>query len=202
MVELHKPYSFETIPEDGDEVTKSLTLSDLIDDRRHLIVYHFMFDPASDEGCTGCTVMGYLFPAILGHIHFRSTTVVAVSRAPIDKIAADFNYDMHVTQDDIVQPVEYNFRNKEQLEPILKGFHAIGEQPGRSIFYKGDGTLGEEGKMYHAYSTYGRGREHLINTFCWLDFTPLRRQDGESRVGGIGFHRRDQYTAEELRGLH
>ncbi|KAL3488315.1 hypothetical protein BJX62DRAFT_240128 [Aspergillus germanicus] len=219
MVELSKPYSFETIPEDGGELTKSLTLSDLFDGRRQLIVYHFMFDPAWDEGCMGCTVMGDSFPTALEHIHSRSTTVVAVSRAPIEKIAAykkrmgwsfpwvssyhsNFNYDMHVTQDDTVQPIEYSFRNKQELEHISKGFHAVGEQPGTSVFYRGDGMLGEEGKIYHTYSTYVRGGEHLINTFGWLDLTLLGRQDGESGVGGIGFHRREEYTADELRGLH
>jgi predicted dithiol-disulfide oxidoreductase (DUF899 family) len=30
-------------------------LKDLFDGRRQLVVYHFMFDPAWDKGCPGCT---------------------------------------------------------------------------------------------------------------------------------------------------
>ncbi|KAL3442869.1 hypothetical protein BJX65DRAFT_312481 [Aspergillus insuetus] len=129
MIELSKPYSFDSILEGGDEVTKTLTLSDLFNDRRQVIVYHFLFDLAWDEGCMKCIVMGDSFPAALEHIYSRSTTVVAVSRARIDKMAAyknrmdwsfpwvssydsDFNYDMYVTQDDTVQPIEYSFRNR------------------------------------------------------------------------------------------
>ncbi|KAF9884277.1 hypothetical protein FE257_001907 [Aspergillus nanangensis] len=182
IVEITKCYIFETISEENNE-KRSLSLSDLFAGRRQLIIYHLMFDPSWEEGCTGCTVMGDSFP-VLEHIHSRSTSVVAVSRAPIEKIMVykkrmgwtfpwvssfntDFNYDMHVTQDESVHPVEYNFRNKDELLKISKGFHATGEQPGNSVFYRGDG-----------------------------------RQDGESGYSGIGFRRKDEYTQDELKGLH
>ena len=34
------------------------TLSELIDGRSQLIVYHFMFDPSWDEGCLHCSFLG------------------------------------------------------------------------------------------------------------------------------------------------
>ncbi|PGH23154.1 hypothetical protein AJ80_02786 [Polytolypa hystricis UAMH7299] len=215
MVEVTKPYTFTGI--NGDTAKEqTLTLSDLFSGRRQLIIYHFMFDPSWEAGCSNCSLMGDSIPP-LHHLHTRSTSFVAVSRAPIEKINAykermgwtsfpwvssynsDFNYDMHVTGDQAVRPVEYNFKNKEELERVGQGFFSRGEQPGTSVFYRGDGKVGEKGKIYHTYSTYTRGGEHLINTLSWLDMTPLGRQDGET---GLRFGQRDEYTEEELKGLH
>src|SRR5450432_4296411 len=49
MVKIEKDYAF-----DGTDGKPSL--SDLFRGRRQLIVYHFMFDPQWDKGCSGCTV--------------------------------------------------------------------------------------------------------------------------------------------------
>ena len=51
MVKIEKDYVF-----DGPNGKASLKA--LFDDRRQLIVYHFMFDPEWDKGCSGCT--GYV----------------------------------------------------------------------------------------------------------------------------------------------
>src|SRR5450631_4466769 len=48
MVRIEKDYVF-----DGPNGKQNLKT--LFDGRRQLIVYHFMFDPAWDKGCTGCT---------------------------------------------------------------------------------------------------------------------------------------------------
>src|SRR5262245_25535421 len=48
MVEVTKPYAFEG---PGGEVS----LLDLFEGRRQLILYHFMFHPEWDEGCPSCT---------------------------------------------------------------------------------------------------------------------------------------------------
>lgn len=48
MVKIEKDYVFDG-PNDKP------TLLDLFVGRRQLIVYHFMFDPAWDKGCPGCT---------------------------------------------------------------------------------------------------------------------------------------------------
>src|ERR1017187_5298899 len=48
MVKIEKNYVFG-----GPHGTPSL--KDLFEGRRQLIVYHFMFDPAWDKGCSGCT---------------------------------------------------------------------------------------------------------------------------------------------------
>src|SRR5262245_38025729 len=48
MVEVDKDYVF-----DGPE--GPVSLRDLFEGRSQLIVYHFMFDPAWDEGCKSCS---------------------------------------------------------------------------------------------------------------------------------------------------
>ena len=47
-VAVEKDYSFET-----DDGTKSL--AELFDGRSQLLIYHFMFGPAYDAGCTVCS---------------------------------------------------------------------------------------------------------------------------------------------------
>ncbi|MEZ4614819.1 MAG: DUF899 family protein [Caldilineaceae bacterium] len=51
MVKVDKNYTF-----DGPE--GKVTLLDLFEDNRQLIVYHFMFGPDWETGCGGCT--GYI----------------------------------------------------------------------------------------------------------------------------------------------
>ena len=109
MVKIEKDYIF-----DGPEGKRSLI--DLFESRRQLIVYHFMFDPAWDKGCPGCT--GYV-DAIgdLTMLNERDTSFALISRAPLAKLEAykttkgwnvswyssfgsDFNHDFHVTLDE------------------------------------------------------------------------------------------------------
>src|SRR4051812_41892219 len=80
MVEVSKPYEFE-----GPGGTVSLR--DLFEGRRQLIVYHFMFHPEWDEGCPSCTAgTDELSPGFMEHLHVRDTSYVLVSRAPLAKL--------------------------------------------------------------------------------------------------------------------
>jgi predicted dithiol-disulfide oxidoreductase (DUF899 family) len=190
MVRIDKQYVFE-----GPNGTASLL--DLFDGRRQLIVYHFMFEPNDpppgksgdpwDEGCSGCSFVvdniGHL-----AHLHARDTSLVLVSRAPLAKIGpfkarmgwtvpwyssfgSDFNYDFHVTQDETVAPIEYNYQDKATLERLGQTYHLNGEQPGLSLFLR-DGD-----SVFHTYSTYARGLDQLDGTYVYLDLTPLGRQE-------------------------
>src|ERR687897_1729750 len=78
MVKLGKTYTFEG-------PTGKATLLDLFEGRRQLIVYHFMFDPAWQKGCMGCT--GWV-DAIgdLSMLAERNTSFVLISRAPLAKL--------------------------------------------------------------------------------------------------------------------
>ena len=120
MVEITKPYEFE-----GPQ--GKVGLADLFEGRRQLIVGHFMFDPRWEDGCPSCSAgADELAPGQLAHLHIRDTTLAYVSRAPLEKLerwkakkgwdfpwysshGSDFNYDFHVTHDESVTPIEYNF---------------------------------------------------------------------------------------------
>src|SRR5688500_4073600 len=66
-------------------------LADLLEGRRQLLLYHFMFAPDVEgwpaAGCDGCSMVvdqiGHL-----AHIHARDTSLVLVSSAPFANIAA------------------------------------------------------------------------------------------------------------------
>jgi len=194
MVQIDKHYVFEG-------AAGKASLLDLFEERRQLIVYHFMFDPEWNEGCSGCS---FLVDNIghLAHLHAANTSLVIVSRAPLAKLTAfkrrmgwsvpwyssfgsDFNYDFHVTLDETKGPIEYNFMNKQELEQKDEPWFLQGEQPGLSVF------LREGDRIFHTYSTYARGGELLLGTFNYLDLTPLGRQEDEGIMSWVRLH--DQY---------
>jgi predicted dithiol-disulfide oxidoreductase (DUF899 family) len=187
MVEIDKPYVFEG--PDGEA-----SLLDLFEGRRQLIVGHFMFEPSADDGCPSCSAgADEVSRGLLEHLHARDTTLTYVSRAPIAKIEAykarkgwtfpwysshgsDFNYDFHVTLDERVAPVRYNYRSAEEharrgatffTDPDQQPF----EMPGTSYFLR-DGD-----RVFHTYSNYARGAEMTGGSYYFLDLTALGRQE-------------------------
>lgn len=155
MVKIDKSYAF-----DSDQGTVSLL--DLFDDRKQLIVYHFMFAPEADAGCPGCSWVtdAMSHPA---HLNARDTSLVLVSRAPLEKLnqykkrmgwtlpwvssfGSDFNQDFNAT-------------------------NAEGENHVASVFLR-DGD-----EIYRTYYTDNRGVEHLGSHWTWLDLTPYGRQE-------------------------
>jgi predicted dithiol-disulfide oxidoreductase (DUF899 family) len=180
MVRIEKDYVF-------DGPSGKVSLLDLFDGRRQLIVYHFMFGPEWDEGCSGCT--GYVDAlGDLSMLHDRDTAFVLVSRAPLAKLEAyrarkgwslpwvssygsDFNYDFHVTLDENVAPVEYNYRDKAQMVARNGPNVVEGEEHGLSVFFRAGGDV------FHTYSAYARGTESLTDAYSLLDTTPYGRQE-------------------------
>lgn len=179
MVKVEKDYIFEG---SGGKVD----LSGMFEGRHQLIIYHFMFDPAWNEGCKHCSFFADNI-GHLSHLHAQDTTLALVSRAPFAKIStfkarmgwpvpwyssfeSDFNYDYHVSQDEAVAPVQYNFKDKATLEAEGDGWLARGEQGGLSVFFSKEGTV------YHTYSSYD-GEDLLYGTNNFLDLTPLGRDD-------------------------
>jgi predicted dithiol-disulfide oxidoreductase (DUF899 family) len=180
-VRIEKDYVFE-----GPDGQASLL--DLFEGRTQLIVQHFMFDPAWDEGCPVCSLQADSV-GHLAHLHARNTTFAAVSRAPISKIepfrqrmgwtfpwyssqGSDFNYDFHVTHDESVAPIEYNFRTAQELIDMGEPYFARpGEQGGVSVFLRDGDTV------LHTWSGYGPVSYLFCGTDIFLDMTPLGRQD-------------------------
>jgi predicted dithiol-disulfide oxidoreductase (DUF899 family) len=186
MVEIEKEYVFEG---PGGKVR----LLDLFAGRRQLIVGHFMFDPSWEDGCPSCSAgADELSQGLLDHLHARDTSFTYVSRAPLAKLedykarkgwtfpwhssyGSDFNYDFQVTVDESVAPAVYNYRTKAEHEQAGTGYYFEGEQPieepGLSCFLR-DGE-----RVFHTYSTFGRGAEMLGGSYYWLDLTAVGRQE-------------------------
>jgi predicted dithiol-disulfide oxidoreductase (DUF899 family) len=188
MVKIEQDYIF-------DGASGEARLLDLFEGRRQLIVYHLMWRWDLDTGCPSCS---FLVDNIghLSHVHAANTTLAVVSRGPwvdlepfrarmgwtvpfYSSFGSEFNYDFHVTLDEAVAPVEYNYRSKAELEEVGQPWATEGEQPGTSVFLR-DGD-----SVFHTYSSYARG-----GTYNYLDLTQLGRQ---FHVGQVLHH--DNYDA-------
>jgi predicted dithiol-disulfide oxidoreductase (DUF899 family) len=185
MVRIDKEYKFE-----GPQ--GAVSLLDLFEGSRQLIVQHVMFDPAWETACPSCTAsLDESAPALLAHLKARGTGYVRIARAPYAKIAAykeahgwefpwyssygsDFNYDFQVTLDPAAVPPVYNYRSQQEwarLDPDWLDLDST-EVPGVSCF------LRDSGGVYHTYSTYARGTELIGGlTYALLDLTALGRQE-------------------------
>jgi predicted dithiol-disulfide oxidoreductase (DUF899 family) len=84
---------------------------------------------------------------------------------------SDFNYDFHVTLDEAVAPVVYNYRDKADLLQRGEPYFTQGECHGVSVFLR-DGE-----QVFHTCSPYARGAELIVGTYNCLDLTPYGRQE-------------------------
>jgi len=175
---VDKDYRFQT-------TTGEKSLADLFEGRSQLIIYHFMLGPDWDAGCPGCSFLADHLDGTLPHLNHHDVTLTAVSRAPMDKIAAyrkrmgwafpwvssngsdfNFDYDVSFTKEQLARgSVDYNYTDT----PVEQ---AHDELPGLSAFYKDEG-----GAIFHTYSSYARGPESLIGTLMILDRAPLGRNE-------------------------
>jgi predicted dithiol-disulfide oxidoreductase (DUF899 family) len=210
-VKVDKYYVFETC--EGEK-----NLAELFHGRSQLLVYHFMFGPDYAAGCPSCSAIADGFNGYWQHLANHDVILVAVSRAPLAKLQAyeermgwsfpwvssfgsDFNYDYAVglTEAQQDQGYDYNFHSKPPIPrdaPTSPGGHAamsgvdlrtyLKELPGMSAFVRG-----EEGEVYHTYSTYARGLDALWGMYPWLDRAPL----GRNEAGAPWWKRRDEYAA-------
>jgi predicted dithiol-disulfide oxidoreductase (DUF899 family) len=176
-VKVDKDYIF-----DGPEGKERL--ADLFAGRRQLIVQHFMFDPSWEAGCKSCSFWADNFNAIIVHLNQRDVSMVAISKAAIDRLQAfkarmgwsfkwlsslnnDFNRDYHVS-----------FTEEERQEGKAFYNYAYGrfpasEAPGLSVFYRA-----EDGTIFHTYSCYARGLDALNSAYQLLDLVPKGRDEG------------------------
>ena len=197
---VEKEYSFET-----DDGTKSL--ADLFDGRSQLLIYHFMFGPAYEAGCTVCSSITDTIAPNSVHLAARDVTMLLVSRAPVERLLAyrqrmgwrlgwasaggtDFNRDLGFTH------------TEEELRPFLEGeipaavtLNAescgtdvagyVTEGPGLSAYALSDGAV------YRTYVTSARGLEPAMAYYGLLDRTPMGRDEGGDRP--FWLRRHDEY---------
>jgi len=66
---------------------------------------------------------------------------------------------------------------------------SIEELSGLSVFYQSP-----DGKIFHTYSSYGRGNEEVLGTYMYLDLTPNgRNENGPYHSLGDWVRPHDQY---------
>ena len=199
-VPVEKEYSFET--EDGAK-----SLADLFDGRSQLLIYHFMFGPPYEAGCTVCSSIADTIAANVAHLAARDGTMLLVSRAPVEKLQAykkrmgwglgwvsagggDFNRDLGFTH------------TEEELRPFLEGeippavtqnaeacgtdvAAYVAEGPGLSAYAL------SEAAVYRTYVTTSRGLEPAMAYYGLLDRTPMGRNEGGDQP--FWLRRHDEY---------
>ena len=181
------------------------TLAELFEGRSQLVIYHFMFGPDAkpdathwpDAGCEQCSFWADNFNGIIVHLNHRDVTMIAVSRAPLEKLNAykkrmgwsfrwvssganDFNFDYHVSFTEQEFAKKKGFYNYVIQDPGDTDREAI------SVFHKD-----ASGATYHTYSAYARGIDMLNLAYHYLDIVPKGRDEGDR--GPFWVRRHDEY---------
>jgi predicted dithiol-disulfide oxidoreductase (DUF899 family) len=190
---VEKPYRFEG-------PNGLLSFVELFDGRSQLIVYHFMFGPDWEEGCTSCSFWADNFSGIPIHLNHRDVTFTAVSRAPFAKLDAynkrmgwsfpwvssygsDFNrdYDVSFAAEELRKPVFFNYKMRKLSSDE-------DEWPGVSVFCKD-----ETGAIFHTYSCYLRGIDMVNGAYQFLDLVPKGRDEDGFDFTMEWVRRHDEY---------
>lgn len=173
-VKIEKRYTFEG-------PTGVVSLEELFGGRRQLFVKHFMMGPGQVQQCVGCSLEVDHLAGILVHLEQHGISYAAVARAPIGEIEAvrtkmnwcfpwvssfhsDFNADFHVsfTAEELeAKRALYNFTVTDP---------GLADRSGNSVF-----AMGDNGEIYHTYSTYARGGEQFLGVYGYLDVMPMGR---------------------------
>jgi predicted dithiol-disulfide oxidoreductase (DUF899 family) len=205
-VPVEKQYTLVTA--DGPK-----TLEELFDARSQLLIYHFMFGPSYEAGCPVNSSIADSFDSLIPHLEARDVTLIAVSGAPIEKLLAyrermgwsfnwassyegEFNADLgfstsleetrNAIEPRLDQLPAVAFRNAKVAGTDIYGY--LTELFGFTTFRL------EDGAVYQAYSTTGRGVEFLMPYYGFLDRAPKGRDEGEDWQLWIRPH--DKYDSE------
>jgi predicted dithiol-disulfide oxidoreductase (DUF899 family) len=199
-VPVEKEYSFET--SDGTE-----SLAELFDGRSQLLVYHFMFGPPYEAGCTVCSSIADTLDPQVVHLKARDVTLICSSRAPLEKLLAyrdrmgwSFNW-VSTVGSDFHRDLGF-VHTEEELKPFLGGeippiveqmaelsgtdvAGYVSEGPGLSSYALSGGTV------YRTYVTTARGLEPAMAYYGLLDRTAMgRHEEGEET---FWLRRHDEY---------
>lgn len=189
---IDTPYDFDT----GNGI---VSLDDLFDGHSQLVIYHFMFGPDWEEGCTSCSFWADNYDGIDVHLAARDIALVTVARAPIDALLAykqrmgwtfrlvsssnsAFNFDCGVSFTDEQRNADapnYNFGASK---------FSHDEAPGISCFAKD-----ADGRLYLTYATFSRGLDMANGAYHLMDLTSRGRDENELDWPQAWLRRRDSY---------
>ena len=177
-----------------------VTLADLFGGLSQLVVYHFMFGPDWKEGCPSCSFWADNYNGIDVHLAHRDTALVAISRGALDRASkptgsawagrfrwvssagSDFNFDFGVSF------VRRRRRRRRNYNFGIDQVRRRGDAPGFSAFRRGD-----DGAIYHTYSTYGARPRLLNGTYQMLDLTSKGRDESGLPYPMAWVKRHDRY---------
>jgi len=138
-----------------------VSIVDLFDGRRQLIVYRAFFEPGvhgwPDHACPGCSMVADQV-AHIAHLNARDTTLVFVSRAPqgdIERVKARMGWTMPWYT----------------LTDAFDADFGVDEWHGTNAFIRN----GDD--VYRTYFINSRGDEAMGGTWAYLDMTALGRQE-------------------------
>jgi len=138
-----------------------LSLLELFEGRRQLIVYRAFFEPGvygwPEHACRGCSMCADQV-SHLAHLNARDTTLVYASRAPmadIERLKARMGWEMPW----------YSFEGSFDADFGVDQWH------GHNVFFR-DGE-----QIFRTYFTNNRGDEAFGTVWSYLDITPLGRQE-------------------------
>jgi len=139
-----------------------VSLLDLFDGRRQLIVYRAFYEPGvsgwPEHACVGCSLMADQV-SHLAHLNARDTTLVYASRAPqpdIRKLQARMGWE-HIPWYTLTDSFDKDF--------------GVDEWHGHNVFIRDDK------RVFRTYFVNARGDEALGTIWSFLDITPLGRQE-------------------------
>ncbi|MEV4126442.1 DUF899 domain-containing protein [Nocardia sp. NPDC049707] len=142
--------------------TGPVSLLDLFQGRRQLIVYRAFFEPGvlgwPDHACRGCSMMAD-HVGNLAHLNARDTTLVFASRAPqpeIEQVKARMGWS-GIPWYTMTDEFDVDF--------------GVDEWHGTNAFIR------EGDQVYRTYFINRRGDEYFGNTWSYLDMTALGRQE-------------------------
>ncbi len=190
-LEIESDYVFEG----ADGQTK---LSALFNGRSQLILQHFMFGVGWEAGCPICSFWADGYDRMVPHLNQRDISFAVISRGEIDRLQGyrarmgwnfhwlssehnSFNFDFGVSATDEeleAGSMVYNY----QTRPVMGA-----EQHGTSVFE----LIGD--KIYHTYSTYGRGLDRMNGAYGYIDLTPRGRTEDELPFTLAWVRRHDEY---------
>jgi predicted dithiol-disulfide oxidoreductase (DUF899 family) len=198
---IEREYVFDT--EDGKK-----TLVELFDGRSQLLVYHLMFGPTYEAACPGCTALADGFDGVVPHLNARNITLIALSRAPIEKLTAykqrmgwkfpyvssygtDFSFDVDFAATDemmksgelaklVAEPGDFLEQWVKDVGTDLE--QGLREFPGWNVFKL------EDGVVYRTYTRTAPDRFAVVPFYnMLLDRVP------EGRDADYPLRRRDEY---------
>jgi predicted dithiol-disulfide oxidoreductase (DUF899 family) len=152
MVHLDKDYRF-TAPD-----TATVSLTDLFQGRRQLVIYHFMLEPGQDWLCPGCCTFTDNI-ADQSHLNARDTTLILMAGAPQEEIGP------------IRQRMGWTVPWYSSYGSDFNDDLGLGGGFGLSVLLR-DGD-----EVFRSYFTTARGVDRLRLDFNLLDLTPYGRQE-------------------------